>query len=444
MEKTNINAREIALKILYRIEKENAYSNIVLDSIFSQYNIEARDKSFISQLVYGTITYKITIDYIISKYSKIKIKKISDWILNILRLGVYQIVFLDKIPKRAVVNESVNLAKKYGHIKSSGFVNAMLKNVSENELEELSFDEVIDEISITTSHEKWFIEKLINEYGVDISRSICEYNNIEPPVYVRINTLKITVDEFKKELDKIEIYYEDSIVPNTLKIDKLYSLLESSLFKNGYFSIQDNAASLASYILEVNEGDNVLDMCSSPGGKTTHMAEMMNNKGSITACDIYEKRLNLVNKAANRLGITCINTRLNDGTKLNNDFIDKFDKVLVDAPCSGFGVIRRKIDIKYQKVEQDIESIKEIQYMILKNASKYVKIGGNIVYSTCTIFKEENDDIINKFLKENNNFKKIDISNKIINNMNKNGCIQVLPHIHNLDGFYISKLERIS
>ncbi|MBE5821393.1 MAG: 16S rRNA (cytosine(967)-C(5))-methyltransferase RsmB [Clostridiales bacterium] len=444
MEKNNINAREIALKILYKIDKENAYSNIVLDSFLKEYNLENRDKAFISQLVYGSITYKITLDYIISKHSKIKLKKISDWILNILRLGVYQIMFLDKIPKRAIVNESVNLAKKYGHIKSSGFVNAMLKNISETELDELSFSNEIDELSIKTSHEKWFIEKLIKEYGLDNARKICEYNNIEPPVYIRINVLKTTIDEFRNKLDKLEIKYEDGIVPNTLKIEKLNGLLESELFKNGYFSIQDNAASLASYILNVKEGENVLDMCSSPGGKTAHMAEMMKDKGTITACDVYENRLSLVKKTARRLGITCIKTKLNDGTKLNNEFIDKFDKVLVDAPCSGLGVIRRKIDIKYQKAEEDIDEIKNIQYLILKNASQYVKLNGEIVYSTCTIFKEENDDIINKFLKENSNFRLLDISDKIKDNINKNGCIQVLPHIHNLDGFYIAKLERIS
>lgn len=444
MEKSNINAREIALKILYKIDKENAYSNIVLDSVLSGYNLDARDKAFIAQLVYGTITYKITIDYIISKHSKIKIKKISDWILNILRLGVYQIIFLDKIPKRAVVNESVNLAKKYGHTKASGFVNAMLKNISENELDELVFSSEIDEICIMTSHEKWFVEKLIDEYGIDSARKICQYNNIEPPVYIRVNTLKTSIDELKNELDKLNIKYEVGIVPNTLKIDRLYGLLDSELFKNGFLSIQDNAASLSSYILNPIEGETILDMCSSPGGKTAHIAEMMNNKGSIIACDVYENRLSLVEKTVKRLGITCIRTKLNDGTKLNNEFIDKFDKVLVDAPCSGLGVIRRKIDIKYQKEEQDINEIKNIQYAILKNASKYVKIGGNIVYSTCTIFKEENDDVINKFLKENSNFKLIDISDKIENNINKNGCIQVLPHIHNLDGFYIAKLERIS
>ncbi len=444
MEKNNINTREIVLKILYKINKEKAYSNLVLDNEIKKYNLDNRDINFITQIVYGTVTYLITIDHVISIHSNIKINKISDWVLNILRMSVYQIIYLDKIPKSAIVNEGVNLSKKYGHKAVSGFVNAVLKSINEDELDSLKFENKTDEISIKTSHEKWFVNNLVKEYGLEQAKQICEANNKIPPIYIRINTLKISFEDFCKLLDKDNILYKKAFVPNTIKLTKLHNVEKNELFKKGYFTIQDNAASLASYVLGPQENDNVLDLCSSPGGKTTHIAEMMNNKGKIIGCDIYENRLNLVIQNANRLGINIIETKINDGTKLNNEFVDKFDKVLVDAPCSGLGVIRRKVDIKYQKTESDLLEIQKIQYDILSNSAKYVKLNGYIVYSTCTILEEENEKTVERFLKENTNFEIVDISKMIPNNQANGKYIKTLPNINDLDGFFIAKLKRIN
>lgn len=441
---SNINTREICLEILYRINKENAYSNIVLDKKIKKYKLESRDKKFITQIVYGVITYKITLDYIISKHSKIKLNKISEYVLNILRMGIYQTIFMDKIPKHAIVNESVNLAKKYSNKGASGFVNAMLKNIYKDEISNLKFDNEIEQISITTSHPIWLVEKLLTEYSIEDTKKICEYNNIQAPICIRINKIKIEEKELINKLKDLGIKCEKTRIQSSYIVDGLNDISNNDLFKNGYFTIQDSAATLVVNVLEPKENENILDMCCSPGGKTTHIAELMNNTGNIIACDIYSNRLKFVDDNAKRLGITNIKTIQNDGTLLNNNFIDKFDRVLVDAPCSGIGVIRRKVDIKYQRKEEDFNELSNIQISILNNASRYVKKDGIIVYSTCTILEEENEKVIEKFLEENTNFELIDISDNIENNQSNDGYIKTLPHKNNVDGFFIAKLKRFN
>ena len=440
---SNINPREICLKILYKINQDSAYSNIVLDQELKKYDLEQRDLKFITQIVYGVVTYKITLDYIISKHSKIKLKKISEYVLNILRMGIYQSIYMDKIPKHAIVNESVNLAKKYSNKGASGFVNALLKNIDKQELENIKFENDVEQISIKTSHPIWLVEKLLEEYDIEDVNKICEYNNIEAPICVRINNMKTNEIDLIEKLKELKIECEKTDIKSSYIVSGLSNISNNELFKQGYFTIQDSAATLVVNVLAPKENENILDMCSSPGGKTTHIAELMNNTGKITACDIYSNRLNLVNDNAKRLGITNIQTKENDGTILNNEFIDKFDKVLVDAPCSGIGVIRRKVDIKYQRNKEDFDELSKIQKMILNNASKYVKKDGILVYSTCTILKQENENVIENFLKENDNFELIDISNNIENNQSKDEYIKTLPHKNNVDGFFIAKLKRI-
>ena len=253
---------------------------------------------------------------------------------------------------------------------------------------------------------------------------------------------KVSKEERVNLLGKDDIQTQDVDIPNTLKVLKSFDIANSELFKKGYFTIQDAAATLTGIVLGANENENILDLCSAPGGKTTHIAELMNNTGSIIACDIYENRLKLVLATAKRLGAINIKTRQNDATYLNNDYVDKFDRVLADVPCSGIGVIRRKIDIKYQKDIESLSKISDLQYQILENASKYVKKNGVLVYSTCTIFKKENEDNVEKFLKNNPNFELVDISNMVEKNVADGKYIKTLPHIQNFDGFFIAKMVR--
>lgn len=236
----------------------------------------------------------------------------------------------------------------------------------------------------------------VNEYGTDEAYDICKANNETPDLNIRINRLKGDISDIKDVLEADGIQYENTEIKDSYSVKGLNNIGNYKLFLKGYFTLQDSAATMVGHIVNAKKGDNVLDLCSSPGSKTTHIAEIMDNTGNIVACDIYENRLKLVDENAKRLGIDIIKTQINDGLVLNQDFVYKFDKVLLDAPCSGFGVIRRKPDIKWQRKIEDISNIGNIQYKILLNAAKYVKVGGSIIYSTCTILKEENEKILLK------------------------------------------------
>lgn len=378
-------ARNIALKSLYEINIKQAYSNIVLDKFINENRekLSNLDINFISELVYGVVTWKLTLEYIIQKYSKTKIKKMSDWVKNILYLGSYQIIFLDKVPKSAAVNESVNLCKKY-NFKSVGLVNAILRKIEKSDYKELSnITNSITRISLKYSIPEWIVKKFCDEYGEEETANICQNLNLRPNISVRINRLK-----GKVELGEKGILEDFRTITGTKNITKTKEYIE------GNITIQDEAAGLSSFVLAPKEGEIVLDVCSAPGGKTTYLAELMHNKGKIVAWDIYEERLKQVEQNAKRLGIDIIQTEVHDATKLKEEYVEKFDKILLDVPCLGLGVIRRKPDIKWNRQEEDIKEISDIQFNILKTCSKYLKRNGTLVYSTCSMLKEENDAII--------------------------------------------------
>ena len=452
--------RELALKILYKIDKEKAYSNIVLNELIKQNKkeLEDRDIGLISEIVYGTTTWKLTLDEIIKKYSKIKLKKISPWILNILRMGIYQIVFLNKIPKSAAVNESVNLAKRYGHKSSSNFVNAILRKVTVKDYEEFfQLKEDIQRISITNSMPRWIIEELTKQLG-DMKKveEIAINSNLRPHLSIRINNLKTAENknieqELIKKLEEKNIEVKQGLLEDFLILKNAKNIENMEEFRQGLFTIQDETAGLIPIILNPNKTDVILDACSSPGGKTTYLAEMMKNQGIIEAWDIHEHRTKLVENTARRLGITNIETKVNDATIYDEKYKEKFDKILLDVPCLGLGVLKRKPDIKWQKSKEDVEEITKTQKQILENCSQYLKKGGELIYSTCSILKEENENIINDFLKVHENFykEKINIEeNKKIKNkeffkkyITNDNCLQVYQN-KETDGFFICKLKK--
>lgn len=428
-------ARNIALKSLYEINIKQAYSNIVLDKFINENRekLSNLDINFISELVYGVVTWKLTLEYIIQKYSKTKIKKMSDWVKNILYLGSYQILFLDKVPKSAAVNESVNLCKKY-NFKSVGLVNAILRKIEKSDYKEISnITNSITRISLKYSMPEWIVKKFCDEYGEEETANICQNLNLRPNISVRINRLK-----GKMDLGEKGILEDFRTITGTKNITKTKEYIE------GNITIQDEAAGLSSFVLAPKEGEIVLDACSAPGGKTTYLAELMHNKGKIVAWDIYEERLKQVNQNAKRLGIDIIQTEVHDATKLKEEYVEKFDKILLDVPCLGLGVIRRKPDIKWNRQEEDIKEISDIQFNILKTCSKYLKKNGTLVYSTCSMLKEENDAIIEKFIKEEK-FETVNIEEQIPNEFSKittNNMVQFLPS-QNHDGFFITMLKKI-
>lgn len=436
--------RKLALEALYKIDKEEAYSNIVLDELLNKNRnvLSNKDINFISELVYGVTTWKLTLDTIIQKYSKIKIKKISPWVINILRIGAYQIVFLDKVPKSAAVNESVNLCKKYGG-KSVGFVNAILRKVEKSDyLGLFEIKNEIEKISKTTSMPEWIVRELNKEFDPEKVNEICENSNLKPKITIRINNLKITKNELKKSLQSKEIEVEDGIIEDFLYLKNVKNITNLDEYKKGLFTMQDESAGLTALVLNPKEGESILDCCSAPGGKTTYIAELMNNNGNIKAWDLYKHRLDKVQENSKRLGIDIIKTEENDATVLKEEYIEKFDKILIDAPCLGLGVIKRKPDIKWQRKFEDVEEISKIQEKILNTCSEYLKKGGILVYSTCSIVKSENDKIVEKFLKIEN-FELEEINNINIENLEnkitKKGIIKLYPS-ENMDGFFISKL----
>lgn len=440
-------ARNLAIKALYRIDEDKSYSNIVLDEILNSNRdkLTNTDIGFISELVYGVTTWKLTLDSIIQKYSNIKLKKISSIVKNILRIGAYQIIFLDKIPKSAAVNESVNLCKKYS-IKSAGFVNAILRKVEKEDLEELSkIENTVERISKTTSMPEWFVNVLINELGENKAEEICKNSNIKPKMSIRVNNLKTNKENLIKKLEDKDIKFESGKLDDFIYLNSVKNVTNLKLYSDGLFSMQDEAAALTALVLSPKEEEKILDCCSAPGGKTTYLAELMHNKGTITAWDLYENRLKLVDENAKRLGINIISTEVNDSTKLKEEYIEKFDKVLLDVPCLGLGVIRRKPDIKWQREEKDIQDISKTQIEILKTCSKYVKKGGTLLYSTCSILKEENENIIEKFLEENGEYEIVNPDNDKLknfrNNIINNKYINLYTNANN-DGFFICLLER--
>ncbi len=432
-------AREVTLKILYKIEEENGYSNLVLDECLEKERekLNTRDINLISEIVYGTVTWKLSIDTILQKHSKIKLNKISKWIKTILRMGIYQIVFLDKIPKSAAVNESVNLCKKYGY-KSTSFVNAILRKVEKSDYEELKkIENNFDRISKVYSMPKWIVERLINQYGIEKTEEICRNSNVKPRTTIRVNTLKITSKELEQKLEEKQIAYEQAQIPNFFYLKNVKNISNLDVFKEGLFTVQDEGAGEIGYMLSPKPGEKILDACSAPGGKTTHLAELMKNVGDIVAWDIHEHRVKLVEQNAQRLGISIIQAQTKDAIVYEEKFNERFDKILLDVPCMGLGVLKRKPDIKWQKTKEDMIEIREIQENLLKVSSNYLKPGGELVYSTCSILKEENEEVIEKIIKLQEVEKDRKNKLQIIETRN------ILPE-QNTDGFFICKMRKNS
>lgn len=424
-----MTARELAINILYKIENAESYSNIEIDKEFNKSDLSALDKGLASELVYGVLTWKITIDEIIKRYSSVKLKKISPWILNILRIGIYQIVFLDRIPESAAVNESVKLAKKYGHEFSSRFTNAVLRKIEKNEMDKLvdylSSKALLEDeiISIITSHPLWLVDELLKEYDKKFVTALLNANNIKPEITLRANLVKTTRDELYKLLQLKGVECKKGNLPDSIKANKIVD------FSTQLFSVQDEAAQMACLKLGVQKGDKVLDACAAPGGKTTYLAGLMENQGRIDAWDIHEHRVKLIEDLAKTLGVTIIKASQKDATEYTSILSGHYDKILLDVPCTGIGVIRKKPDIKWTRKPEDIESLAEVQADILNICSNYLRCGGRMVYSTCTVFARENHLQIENFLSKHPEFNLVEE-------------INLYPHIDGTDGFYIAVLER--
>ncbi|MEG1311089.1 MAG: 16S rRNA (cytosine(967)-C(5))-methyltransferase RsmB [Romboutsia sp.] len=440
-----MKAREIAFKILCDIEDNNNYSNIAINKHFKNLDIANQDRGLATELVYGVVENKYYLDYIIDKLSKIKTQKLSTYVKILLRMGIYQIAFLDSILDYAAVNETVNLVKKYDN-RSAGFVNAILRNIIRNKEEMLKVDieSKIMYLSTKYSYSPWMIKDWIKNFGEEFTEDLLEANNEKPKMYLRTNTLKITREELIKKLEEIEIKaFKVCTVEEAIRVENLKNIENNDLFKEGLFTIQDISSMIVGKVINPKENSLVLDVCSAPGGKSTHLATLMNNTGKVVARDIFEHKLKLIENTVNRLGLTNVEIESFDASKLDNNSIDKFDYVLADVPCSGLGIIKRKPEIKY-KTKAELKDLPSIQKIILENSSKYVKVGGILLYSTCTIQDIENINVINEFLNNNTDFELENINeiNIDLDNQDK-GYLKIYPNIHCMDGFFIAKLKKV-
>ena len=431
------NARQIAFNALCKLQKDSSYSNITLDTFLSGCELDTRDKSFVSALFYGVIERQLTLDYNLSLYLSKPIKKLKPEVLTIMRMGAYQLLFMKKVPSSAAVNESIKLSKKNSLQFASGLINAVLRKISINKLclpDEKSYPEYL---SVKYSCSKWLVEKWLREYGENDTKAFLESSLGPSETYIRVNTEKTDSDKLIKLLVNDGIEAEKTYLDSALKIKFGGADTEKiRAFKEGYFHVQDLACQLSIKALRIREGDRVFDLCSAPGGKAFTAAQYAGKSGEVLAFDIYENRVGLIRKGAERLQISNIKAIHGDASVYTAD-LGSADRVLCDVPCSGFGIIGKKPEIKY-KSETEAKEIEKLQYPILKNGAAYVKKGGLLLYSTCTLSKAENEAVCNKFLEEHKNFASL----KPLPEITDEAFVTLMPHKNSTDGFFIALFER--
>ena len=435
----SINARSVAYEVLYTIIQEDGYSNITLNKHFNQHKIQEQDKRFISEVVYGTIKNKLYLEHILKSYSKGRVKP---KVKVILLMSVYQLLYMDKTPNFAIIDEAVKLSKKIAGNITGKFVNGILRNIERHASNlDLKYKNKTEQFCIENSCPVELFNILKNQYGNEKAQKIVSSFNQKSKNSIRYNPCKITKEELMTKLgdavSKSEIC-EDSIVLNKLNLD-------SNLFTKGYYIVQDEASALvaASIGLPVDKKYKILDTCAAPGGKSLHIASKYFNS-SLISCDKYIHKLKLIEDNKEKLEITNIDVKEQDATLNNTSFNNKFDIVICDVPCSGIGVIKNKPEIKYKITDAYVKDIAKLQYEILENSKNYVKKGGTLMYSTCTIDKRENIENIEKFLKENKEFslENITLNNSIVKSK-ENGVLEILPDEYSCDGFFIAKLKKM-
>ncbi|MBQ8782231.1 MAG: 16S rRNA (cytosine(967)-C(5))-methyltransferase RsmB [Clostridia bacterium] len=432
--------RQSAFDILLKIHKDSAYSNLALDAELDAQNLSSVDKAFVSALVYGTVERIITLDYQLEQCLTQPLSKLKAQVLTALRMGAYQLLFMDKIPPSAAVNESVKLVKNNGCSFASGLVNAVLRKIDKQGLV-LPDKKGLYYYSIKYSCPKWLIKLWKDAYGEENAVGIAKASLGGAETVLRVNTLKTTRDELVEALLSQNVNCRKAdFDENAIILEKAGSLKKLSAYDDGLFHVQDTASQLCCRALNAKAGETVLDICSAPGGKSFTTAQYMKNQGKIIACDIYEGRLNLIKSGAERLGISVIDTVSNDGS-LHNSTFPSADKILCDVPCAGLGVIRRKPEIRF-KNGAEVDKLPEIQYSILKVSADYLKKGGVLVYSTCSLNPAENEEIIMRFLSENSDFESVRVLPELQRFGEDTDWITLMPHIHNSDGFFVSAIRR--
>ncbi|MEE1219313.1 MAG: 16S rRNA (cytosine(967)-C(5))-methyltransferase RsmB [Ruminococcus sp.] len=433
--------RKTAFKVLLKIEQDDAYSNIALNNAIKERKLNHSDASLASAIVYGVLERKITLDYIIKQYSKIPLRKIELKTKIILRMGILQLLFMDKIPESAAVNESVKLAKAVKLQKSSGFINGILRNITRADVKyKLPENDIIKFLSVKYSCPEELVSLWINSYGEINCQKILEKLSGRPKIFARVNTLKTDKKSLISELESNGVKaFEVDFLNNALYLENTGSIEALKAYKEGKFHIQDASSQLCVEFLNPKPNDTMLDVCAAPGGKSFTAAQYMENTGKIFSCDMFEHKVRLIASGAKRLGIGCISATLRDA--LNDEVsLPVADKILCDVPCSGLGILSRKPEIRY-KEDLVSKELAELQYEILCKSAKYLKKGGRLVYSTCTLNPKENNENASRFLKEHPDFYGLQLTlpTGVSRAYDENDYeITLMPHSAGTDGFYFA------
>jgi 16S rRNA (cytosine967-C5)-methyltransferase len=436
-----LSAREAALRALYKIEQEGEFAEEIVAKITSETNLSPADRRLTAELVLGTTKMKKRIDYEIGFVLDEKIEKLTPWVKNIIRMGIYQLQFTDRIPEYASVNEAVDLARKYGHGGVAKLVNAVLRNYQRKKGEIKFPEDGNDYLATYYSFPEWLIEKWLAIFERESVIRLCQYFNQKPAVGLRVNSLKGKPEEIERYFRETQIVFKKGdYLENYFHMESPLNLQKLELIGQGKVYLQDEASLLAAELLYPKPGEIVLDLCAAPGGKATYIAQKMENQGKLIALDKSENKLKLLRENCQRLGVEIVETVTADAASFRCGTVDK---VLVDVPCTGTGVLHRNADARWRRNPEDLKRLPELQFKILENAISLVKRGGAVVYSTCSIMPEENQEVVERVLKTHTGLELIDasriLSSKVVT---KEGYLRTLPFLHNIDGAFGARLVK--
>ena len=445
-----VNLREVALGILMEITEEEAYSHVVIRQVLEKYQyLEKRDRAFISRTVEGTLEHMIQIDYIIEQFSNVPVYNMKPLIRNLLRMSVYQMKYMDSVPDSAVCNEAVKLASRKGFYNLKGFVNGVLRNTARR-LNQVRYPdpklEPLHYLSVKYSFPIWMLDKWVSQFGYEVTEKICRDSHMEKPTVVRCNLTKASKEEIIEELEGQGITVKQHpYLDYALEISDYNYMKAISAFKKGWIQVQDISSMLVAEVAAPNWGDKCIDVCAAPGGKSLHIGDKMEGFGTVDARDISQYKVNLIEENIQRLNSINVQAKVQDATIFDVESECKADIVLADVPCSGYGVIGKKPEIKYRSTAQKEEELVILQRTILDKAAEYVKPRGVLVFSTCTIAKEENEENMMWFM-NNHPFKLESIDEFIPEELRSEttglGYLQMLPGVHGTDGFFIARFRR--
>jgi 16S rRNA (cytosine967-C5)-methyltransferase len=451
-ERKKRNPRLIALNILVEVEGKSLPLDLLIErNVKRHQGLKEVDYAFITEAVYGTLRWRGRIDWIIGRVSKMKPGRLERFVLNLLRLGLYQILFMDRVPVSAAVNESVEMAKASGREEAAGFVNAVLRGVSDGKVEvEVPHSDDPASAAVEHSHPLWLVERWVQELGIGETIELCRANNRIPPLSLRTNTLKTSRAKLLAEIEReIPWAIAARFSPEGILIDPPVRLFRIPRFREGWFQVQDESSQLVGHITDSKPGETILDACAAPGGKTTHIAQLMGNRGKVYAADISARRLFLVKENCHRLGVGIVTPLRCDLTKplvFTNQ--EGFDRILVDPPCSGLGTLWRNPDIKWKRKEGEISTFREIQGAILRQLAPWLRKGGILVYGTCTLTREENEEVLTEFLAEHRGFELEDLHRVLPEGLKplvgEDGFFHSFTHRHGMDGFFAARVKKVS